>query len=135
MPSRVAGDADRPSRRRCSVRLLLRPLYWVLVRLSALLLPLPNGLLLWAGLPLRLSIGSGDKPGAGVCTGSASTCQYTGPAGTAAATVIMEDSVRALDWAQLDKVAADRLWLRPLDLLCGYATREAVAAGLARPLP
>ena len=46
----------------------------------------------------------------------------------------MEDSVRALDWAQLDKVAADRLWLRPLDLLCGYATREAVAAGLARPL-
>ena len=46
----------------------------------------------------------------------------------------MEDSVRALDWAQLDKVAADRLWLRPLGLLCGYATREAVAAGLARPL-
>ena len=46
----------------------------------------------------------------------------------------MEDSVRALDWAQLDKVAADRLWLRPLGLLCGYATHEAVAAGLARPL-
>jgi dihydropteroate synthase len=47
---------------------------------------------------------------------------------------MMEDSVRALDWARLDKVAADRLWLRPLGLLCGYAARDAVAAGLARPL-
>jgi dihydropteroate synthase len=46
----------------------------------------------------------------------------------------MEGSVRALDWAQLDKVAADRLWLRPLGLLCGHAARGAVAAGLARPL-
>jgi dihydropteroate synthase len=46
----------------------------------------------------------------------------------------MEGSVRALDWERLDKVAADRLWLRPLGLLCGNAAREAVAAGLAQPL-
>ena len=38
---------------------------------------------------------------------------------------------RFIDWSRLDKVAADRLWLRPLGLLCGYAAREAVAAGLA----
>ena len=43
-------------------------------------------------------------------------------------------SARSLDWARLDKVAADRLWLRPLGLLCGHAASEAVAAGLARPL-
>jgi dihydropteroate synthase len=46
----------------------------------------------------------------------------------------MEGSARPLDWKRLDKVAADRLWLRPLGLLCGNAAREAVAAGLARPL-
>ena len=46
----------------------------------------------------------------------------------------MEGSVRALDWERLDKIAADRLWLRPLGLLLGHAAREAVAAGLARPL-
>ena len=36
-----------------------------------------------------------------------------------------------IDWSRLDKVAADRLWLRPLGLLCGQAANEAVAAGLA----
>ena len=46
----------------------------------------------------------------------------------------MEGSVSALDWQRLDKVAADRLWLRPLGLLCGQAANEAVAAGLARRL-
>jgi dihydropteroate synthase len=46
----------------------------------------------------------------------------------------MVDSVRTLDWARLDKVAANRLWLRPLGLLCGQAAREGVAAVLARPL-
>jgi|GEM_PF-12136 len=45
-----------------------------------------------------------------------------------------EGKARYADWARLDKVAADRLWLRPLGLLCGYAAREAVAAGLARRL-
>ncbi len=44
------------------------------------------------------------------------------------------ESAKSLDWARLDKVAADRLWLRPLGLLCGHAAREAVGAGLARPL-
>ena len=38
------------------------------------------------------------------------------------------------DWRRLDHVAANRLWLRPLALLCGRAADEAVAAGLARPL-
>jgi len=38
------------------------------------------------------------------------------------------------DWERLEYVAADRLWLRPLGLLCGRAAAEAVAAGLARPL-
>jgi dihydropteroate synthase len=38
------------------------------------------------------------------------------------------------DWAQLNEVAADGLWLRPLGLLYGRAADEAVAAGLARPL-
>ena len=46
----------------------------------------------------------------------------------------MEQSAGSHDWARLDKIAADRLWLRPLGLLCGQAAREAVAAGLARPL-
>jgi dihydropteroate synthase len=45
-----------------------------------------------------------------------------------------EGKADPLDWAKFDKVAADRLWLRPLGLLCGNAAREAVAAGLARPL-
>ena len=39
-----------------------------------------------------------------------------------------------IDWSRLDKVAADRLWLRPLGLLSGYAASSAVASGLARPL-
>jgi dihydropteroate synthase len=46
----------------------------------------------------------------------------------------MEDSARATDWARLDNLAGDRLWLRPLGLVCGQAANEAVAAGLARPL-
>jgi dihydropteroate synthase len=39
-----------------------------------------------------------------------------------------------LDWARLDNVAADRLWLRPLGLICGSAAAAAIASGLARPL-
>jgi dihydropteroate synthase len=46
----------------------------------------------------------------------------------------MEGNSHFIDWSRLDKVAADRLWLRPLGLLCGYAASRAVAAGLARPL-
>ncbi len=38
------------------------------------------------------------------------------------------------DWERLDRIAADRLWLRPLGLLYGRTAAEAVAAGLARPL-
>jgi dihydropteroate synthase len=45
-----------------------------------------------------------------------------------------EGKARYADWARLDKVAADCLWLRPLGLLCGQAANEAVAAGLAQPL-
>ena len=47
---------------------------------------------------------------------------------------MIEDDARSLDWAALDDVAADRLWLRPLGLLHGRAAAEAVAGGLARPL-
>ena len=47
---------------------------------------------------------------------------------------MIEDDACALDWARLDKVAPDQLWLRPLGLLCGHAASEAVAAGLARRL-
>ena len=38
------------------------------------------------------------------------------------------------NWARLDNLAADGLWLRPLGLLCGRAAADAVASGLARPL-
>ena len=46
----------------------------------------------------------------------------------------MEGNGHFIDWSRFDKVAADRLWLRPLGLLCGYAASRAVASGLARPL-
>jgi dihydropteroate synthase len=37
-------------------------------------------------------------------------------------------------WARFNGVAADRLWLRPLGLLCGVAAADAIASGRARPL-
>jgi dihydropteroate synthase len=39
-----------------------------------------------------------------------------------------------MDWSRLDNLASDRLWLRPLGLLCGTTAAEAVASGHARPL-
>src|SRR6266446_4551866 len=45
-----------------------------------------------------------------------------------------EGSAGCIDWAQLDGVASDRLWLRPLGLVSGRAAVEAVASGHARPL-
>jgi dihydropteroate synthase len=37
-------------------------------------------------------------------------------------------------WARVNGVAPDRLWLRPLGLLCGVAAADAIASGRARPL-
>jgi dihydropteroate synthase len=37
-------------------------------------------------------------------------------------------------WARVNGVAPDRLWLRPLGLLCGAAAADAIASGRARPL-
>jgi dihydropteroate synthase len=37
-------------------------------------------------------------------------------------------------WARFNGVAPDRLWLRPLGLLCGVAAADAIASGRARPL-
>ena len=45
-----------------------------------------------------------------------------------------EGKARDAGWARLENLAADRLWLRPLGLLCGRAAADAVASGLARPL-
>ena len=45
-----------------------------------------------------------------------------------------EGKARDAGWARLDVLAADRLWLRPLGLLCGRAAADAVASGLARRL-
>lgn len=39
-----------------------------------------------------------------------------------------------MDWTQLDSLPSDRLWLRPLGVVCGRAAAEAVASGLAYPL-
>jgi dihydropteroate synthase len=39
-----------------------------------------------------------------------------------------------IDWARLDDVGSDRLWLRPLGLISGGAAADAVASGRARPL-
>jgi dihydropteroate synthase len=47
---------------------------------------------------------------------------------------VTDDRVCARDWARLDKVASNRLWLRPLGVLCGHAASEAISAGLARRL-
>jgi dihydropteroate synthase len=37
-------------------------------------------------------------------------------------------------WARFNGAAPDRLWLRPLGLLCGVAAADAIASGRARPL-
>jgi dihydropteroate synthase len=39
-----------------------------------------------------------------------------------------------MDWARLDHLASDRLWLRPLGLVCGRAAAEVAASGRAYPL-
>jgi len=102
----MASGADRAGGRRSALRLLLRPLYGVLVRLSAVLhLPLSDGLSLWHGLSLPLSArtgarpgsrsaaglrtGPGAKPGAGLCTGATPATQCSGPADTTAAALII----------------------------------------------
>jgi len=45
-----------------------------------------------------------------------------------------EGGADCVGWAQLDGVASDRLWLRPLGLISGRSAVEAVASGHARPL-
>jgi len=39
-----------------------------------------------------------------------------------------------MDWASLDRLPPDRLWLRPLGLVCGGAAADAIASGDAYPL-
>jgi dihydropteroate synthase len=39
-----------------------------------------------------------------------------------------------MDWTSLDRLPPDRLWLRPLGLVCGRAATEAVASGHAHAL-
>ncbi len=43
-------------------------------------------------------------------------------------------SAGRIDWAPLDGIAGDRLWVRPLGFVHGRAATEAIAAALARPL-
>ena len=102
----MAGCAGCSGERWHLVRLLLRPLYGVLVRLSSVLLPLPDGLPLWSrvSLPLSAQVGAksdarlltrspaartGAKPGAGLCTGDNPTWQCADSADTAAAAVLI----------------------------------------------
>ena len=45
-----------------------------------------------------------------------------------------EGSAGRIDWTQIDSIASDRLWLRPLGVVSGRAAMEAIASGHARPL-
>jgi hypothetical protein len=86
----MPGSSDRACRRWRALRLLLRRLYRALVRLSAVLLSVPDGLPVWprSGISLPLSSRVGAKPGAGLRPGTFAR-QCADPAGAAAATVLI----------------------------------------------
>ena len=106
----MPGSSDRACRRWRAFRLLLRRLYRALVRLSAVLLSVPDGLPVWprSGISLPLSSRVGAKSGAGLWTGSPAARarakpgaglrprtfarQCADPAGAAAATVLIRQT-------------------------------------------